>query len=62
MWIVVYLSTNKVNAEKLVEVLSDNNIISRLRSVDREQDSFEVLVPQAELNQAQNLIIDSELF
>lgn len=62
MWIVVYVSANKENAEKLVKVLDGNEIISKLRRTDREQSCFEVLVPQRELAQAQDLIIENELF
>ena len=49
MWIVVYISASRENAEKLVKVLEENNIISKLRRTDEEQNCFEVLVPQSEL-------------
>lgn len=62
MWMVVYVSANRDNAEKLMKVLDANEIISRLRSTSGGQDCFEVLVPQRELAQAQNLIIDNNLF
>lgn len=62
MWMVVYLSANRDNAEKLIKVLDANQIISRLRGTSGGQDCFEVLVPQRELAQAQNLIIDNNLF
>lgn len=62
MWIVVYVSANKEHAEKLVNVLESNEIISKLRCTDNEQNCFEVLVPQSELAQAQDLIIENELF
>ena len=61
MWIVVYMSASKDNAERLTRVLEDNKIISRKRS-NKEQSSFEVLVPQSELTSAQDLIFDNELF
>lgn len=62
MWIVVYVSASRENAEKLVKVLEENNIISKLRRTDEEQNCFEVMVPQSELACAQDLIIDNELF
>lgn len=62
MWIVVYISASRRNAEKLVKVLGENEIISRLRCTDKEHNCFEVLVPQSELASAQDLIFDNELF
>lgn len=62
MWIVVYVSANKSNAEKLVKVLGDNKIISKLRCTNKDHNCFEVLVPQSELSSAQDLIFDNELF
>lgn len=62
MWIVVYISASKNNAEKLVKVLEENKIISKLRCTDKSKGCFEVLVPQSELSSAQDLIFDNELF
>lgn len=62
MWIVVYVSASKNSAEKLVKVLGEHEIIARLRCTDKEQNCFEVLVPQSELASAQDLIFDNELF
>lgn len=62
MWMVVYVSANKSNAEKLVKVLEENEIISKLRYTNVSKSCFEVLVPQTELGIAQDLIFEKELF
>lgn len=64
MWMVVYVSQDGTAVKKLVEILSENHILSRVRRIGNngERQGFEVLVPQTELNSAQDIIIDSELF
>lgn len=64
MWTVVYVSQSKEISEKLTEVLLKNEIISRIRrsSCDEENGCFEVLVPGTELEKAQDLIFENELF
>jgi hypothetical protein len=66
MWTVVYLAQNKSDVDRMQKVLEENEIIVRVRCVaDKEaQDApcYEVLVPQTEISQAQNVIIDQELF
>lgn len=62
MWTVVYVSQTEQKARELVAVLRDNKIISRLRRVNCEAENgcFEVLVPQTELDMAQDLIFENE--
>lgn len=64
MWTVVYMSQESDMAKKLVSILRENSILSRMRRIGEEgsRQGFEVLVPQPEVNSAQNLIIDNELF
>lgn len=66
MWTVVYISQSVQTAEKLVEVLKANALISRLRrsnsSGDEKGSCYEVLVPSTELEKAQDLMIENELF
>lgn len=64
MWIVVYVSQEGDTAEKLVKILRENGILSRIRRTGHSgsRQGFEVLVPQPEVNSAQELIIDNELF
>ena len=66
MWTVVYISQSIQTSEKLVEVLSENAVISRLRrssgSKEKKCGCYEVLVPSTELEKAQDLMIENELF
>ncbi len=66
MWTVVYISQSIQTSEKLVEVLKENDVISRLRrSISSDADRgncYEVLVPSTELETAQDLMIENELF
>lgn len=67
MWIVVYVTQSIETAKKLGSVLYDNKVISKLRcakNCDNGQDGgcYEVLVPDTELETAQDLIFENELF
>lgn len=66
MWIVVYISQSAQTAEKLAEVLKENEVIPRLRRANSSREEkgscYEVLVPSTELEAAQDLIIENELF
>lgn len=66
MWTVVYVSQSIETSKKLIDVLLDNKIISKLRRARGESVStnccYEVLVPTTELETAQDLIFDNELF
>ena len=58
MWIVVYVTQLEETADKLCEKFARNDIISKIRRT--EGGGFEVLVPQAELSEAQDLIFELE--
>lgn len=64
MWMTVYITHAIEAAELLVEHLRKNGILSRMCRIGKENENpeYEVLVPQPEVNSAQNLIIDNELF
>ncbi len=65
MWTVVYVSQSMEISKKLVDVLLTNGVISKLRranNCDEQRECFEVLVPGTELEAAQDLIFDNELF
>lgn len=66
MWTVVYISQSTKTAQKLIDALSQNGIISKLRRARGEAEDkcgcYEVLVPNTELSVAQDLIIENELF
>ena len=65
MWTVIYVSQSIETSAKLVDVLLKNGVISKLRRAagsDEETNCYEVLVPATEMQAAQDLIIDSDLF
>jgi len=58
MWTVVYMTKNEEEAKSIVFGLKQNSIISKIRRNDL---FIEVLVPDAELNSAHKIIIESNL-
>ncbi len=62
MWTVVYVSQNEEKARLLAELFDTNSIISRVHNAGREPEGgcYEVLVPQTELDMAQDLIFENE--
>ena len=64
MWTVVYITHEEKSARLLVSRLREHGILSRMRRIGKGRDyqECEVLVPQPEVNYAQDIIIDNELF
>ena len=66
MWTVIYVSQSIETAKKLIDVLLTNKVISKLRRTNNcngnESSCSEVLVPSTELETAQDLIFENELF
>jgi len=58
MWTVVYMNKNDKYISSLRNKLKDKKIMVMVRKVD---DFFELLVPQAEIQEAQTVIIESEI-
>lgn len=65
MWTVIYVSQTRQTAKKLMDELYASGIISKLRRADvsaGEESCLEVLVPNTEMEAAQDLIIENDLF
>ena len=64
MWTVVYVSQSLESSKKLVDILLMNRIISKLRRASGygSEGGYEILVPGTELEKAQDLIFENELF
>lgn len=62
MWTVVYVAQTEEKARLLAELFETNKIISRVHNTGNEADGccYEVLVPQTELDMAQELIFENE--
>lgn len=65
MWTVVYMSQNKSKVDRILKMLEENKIITMLKTSAEDDfeagNMFEILVPQTELETAQDIIFDSEL-
>jgi len=61
MWTVVYISQNEDVAKEIKQLLENSQILVMMRSVgeDEEQKSFEILVPETEVEQAHTIIINN---
>ncbi len=63
MWTEVYFSQNEDKVNRLVNILSEARIISRVRrSGDGGACCYVVFVPRAELDETQNIIVESDIF
>ena len=59
MWTVVYISQNADIAKEIKDLLEAAQILVMMRSVgEEEQKSFEILVPETEVEQAHGIIIN----
>lgn len=64
MWTVVYMTQDGKNANKVAELLAENNLIYKVRPVgnsDETDSCYEVLVPETEINEAHSIIIENNL-
>lgn len=65
MWTEVFVSQNKTKTDALLDLLEEKKIMTMLR-VSGEDDfgdgtTYSILVPQTELETAQDIIFDAEL-
>lgn len=62
MWTVVYMAQSKDIAVKLQELLTEEGILVKLRPISKNHENndnyYEVLVPEAEVEEAHNVIIE----
>lgn len=62
MWTVVYMAQSKEIATKLQELLTKEGILVKLRPISKMHENndnyFEVLVPEAEVEEAHSVIIE----
>ena len=64
MWTVIYIAKSKDTAKRLKELLAQKDILVRLRplydTAVAQDGSIEVLVPESEVAQAHEVIIDTD--
>ena len=62
MWTVVYIARSKEIADKLQEMLEKDGMLVKVRPISKSDEdasmSYEVLVPESEVEQAHSVIID----
>ena len=65
MWMVVYIAQTKEAAEKIRGLLQAADLLVKVRAVNQtagEKDGcYEILVPESELDEAHNIIIEKAL-
>jgi menaquinone-dependent protoporphyrinogen IX oxidase len=62
MWTVVYMAQSKEIANKLQDLLTEEGILVKLRPISKKRDNddnyFEVLVPESEVEESHSVIIE----
>ncbi|MCG0274805.1 MAG: hypothetical protein L5655_01405 [Thermosediminibacteraceae bacterium] len=64
MWTVVYMATDKENAEKVVNVLKQEGVLVKTKEVMRSKKRgccIEILVPESEAEEAHKIILENNL-
>lgn len=60
MWTVVYIAPNRITAENLKKILSQEGVLVQLRPVgvphNGDSNSIEILVPEAEVEEAHEIL------
>jgi hypothetical protein len=62
MWTVVYLAKNKKQAEKMSEAITREGVLVKIQPVSKganeEESYYEILVPEAEVEEAHSILIE----
>jgi hypothetical protein len=62
MWAVVYLAKNKKEAEKMKGLITLEGVLVKIRPVSKsaneEENYYEVLVPEVEVEEAHSILIE----
>lgn len=64
MWTLVYMAADKLMIDKVCAILKENDIIFKQRAIENSDDDstgYEILVPDAEVFKAQELIFETEI-
>ncbi len=65
MWTVVFISQDKDKIDNLVKILNDNSVMTMIKTTSEDDFgvgvAYEILVPQTELEVAQDIIVDTEI-
>ncbi|MBR7163864.1 MAG: DUF2007 domain-containing protein [Clostridia bacterium] len=65
MWMVAYVTQSKESAERIRTLLQEAGLLVKIRSVNQSGNGqfgcYEILVPEAELSEAHEIIIEKAL-
>lgn len=65
MWTVVYISQDKMKVDRVLSLLEEKKIMTMTKTSGEDGEetpvAYEILVPKAELETAQEIIFDSEM-
>lgn len=63
MWTVIYIAQNKKMADKIEKLLTEEGMLVKVQSVSKklqgEDGYYEVLVPEGEAEEAQNILYET---
>ncbi|MFD2169476.1 glutamate decarboxylase [Tumebacillus lipolyticus] len=58
MWTVIYIAPNVKTAERIQDKLSEEGFLVKLRQTNAAKQQFEILVPETELDEVQEVLKD----
>ena len=65
MWTVVYMAQNKHDADCIGKMLEDKGLLTKLRAMGhndtQDEMCYEILVPESEVNEAHEIIIENNI-
>lgn len=65
MWTVVYMAQNKEDADSIGKILEEKGLLTKVRTMgengDDEEMCYEILVPESEVNEAHEIIIENNI-
>lgn len=62
MWLSLFMTHEKNNILRITKMLYAHNIVTKVIKRASDPDFFEVFVPQPEFREAQELMLEDELF
>ncbi len=58
MWTVIYIAPNEKTAERIKDKLTEEGFLVKLRQTNMVKQQFEILVPETELDEVQEVLKD----
>jgi hypothetical protein len=58
MWTVIYIAPNEKTADRIKDKLTEEGFLVKLRQTNMVKQQFEILVPETELDEVQEVLKD----